>query len=305
MKVRLFWVVAWVLSFVACGGTSSVQPPPPEPPGIARVVLLTDKGVVFTGKALPGQKLVAQVIDSAGHVVPPSDTSVKLTAQASPGWTVKADTVIAPATEGYGNVTITATRADPSSAVSDGAVVAATFDLSLLKLTGSSIMCRVDVAAYLADAGGDWAHYQGPKSPPTPTRPQGDFVDSLHLDGITIDSVNYAGSGDWRLTAGDWNLFGLAYWHLTTKTYYLMNPPDNVFTFSGSADGVDGALTLVKQVPDSFTVSALGDTKGTVSYATGRKGLVPSYTFDGALFCSVANDAAHPGPTDQITLTAK
>src|SRR5207247_330512 len=80
-----------------------------------------------------------------------------LTAVASPGWTVKGDTVIAPNSEGFGTVRIVATRRAPSptagllaasaapvdSAISDSVTLAATVNLDTLHLVGTPLMCRV------------------------------------------------------------------------------------------------------------------------------------------------------------------
>lgn len=153
MKVRFFWVVAWVLSFVACGGTSSVQPPPPPAPGIARVELVSDKGTIFQGHAVPGQAFVARVMDSAGNIV----TDATLTAVASPGWTVRGDTVIAPQAEGTGTMRIVATRKAPQataaygvalaaapvdSAISPAIAVASIVNLDTVRLHGTMTTCR-------------------------------------------------------------------------------------------------------------------------------------------------------------------
>lgn len=127
--LRKFLLTSWLLGVVAASCTGAARnitapppPPPPDsqpdttpkaPPGIAKVVLVTDTGTVFTGQVIPGQTLIAAVIDSAGDTV--HDATISL-ATSSPGWTVHGDTVVAPTAEGVGTVTVTATRTDPSQA---------------------------------------------------------------------------------------------------------------------------------------------------------------------------------------------
>src|SRR5258708_6731084 len=109
---RLSLILVAALLAAACSNSPGVTNVVPPPPGIARVVLVSDSGTTFTGRAIPGQRFVAQVLDSAGKPV----TNATLSFQTSAGWTLKGDTVIAPASEGVGTVKVTASRLDPSSA---------------------------------------------------------------------------------------------------------------------------------------------------------------------------------------------
>ena len=86
----------------ACGGSSSG----PGQPGVAEVILVTNDVTVFTGQVVPSGQIVSVVLDSTG--TPITDATVSL--QAPPGWTVHHDTLIAPAAEGTGTVTVTASR---------------------------------------------------------------------------------------------------------------------------------------------------------------------------------------------------
>jgi len=93
-------VVFGAIVLAACGGESSG----PKLPGVDHVVLVTDGASVFTGQVIPSQQLVYLVIDSTGTAI----SNATITLQASPGWTVHHDTLIAPASEDTGTVTVIA-----------------------------------------------------------------------------------------------------------------------------------------------------------------------------------------------------
>ena len=95
---------AAVLLLAGCGGGTSA----PGPPNIVDMILVTSDATVFTGQTIPSDQIVVEVLDTAGAVVP----DATITLQAPAGWTVHHDTLIAPATEGTGTVTVRATRAN-------------------------------------------------------------------------------------------------------------------------------------------------------------------------------------------------
>ena len=84
----------------ACGDGSSG----PKLPGVDHVVLVAGAVTVFTGQVIPSQQLIFVVIDSTGTAI--SNATISL--QASPGWAVRHDTLVAPASEDTGTVTVTA-----------------------------------------------------------------------------------------------------------------------------------------------------------------------------------------------------
>ncbi len=173
-------VLLAALGAAACG--SSVAGP--SRPGLAQVQLRGTSGQVFTGSVVPGQLLVAQVLDSAGDVV----SNAMLSLAAPPGWTVRGDTLVAPTREALGTVTVTATAADPSSA-SSALSLGSVFNLDSLGLVFDTVRC--DSALYYANDSGAVR-----------------LADSLAI-ALTVDSVwNYDPrfpapdifSGDWHPT---------------------------------------------------------------------------------------------------------
>ena len=101
--------VALGLFFLAaCGGGTSSGP---QLPGVDHILLVMDAGTVFTGQVIPSDQLVSLVIDSTGTAI--SNATISL--HASPGWTVRHDTLIAPASEDTGRVTVTASLGQSSA----------------------------------------------------------------------------------------------------------------------------------------------------------------------------------------------
>ena len=85
----------------ACGGDKASGP---KLPGVSDIVLIAGAVTVFTGQVIPSKQLVFVVIDCTN--TPISNAIISL--RASPGWTVRHDTLIAPASEDTGTVTATA-----------------------------------------------------------------------------------------------------------------------------------------------------------------------------------------------------
>ena len=241
---RLVSLVVLMLLAACTTSTSSVQPPPR--PGIAAVRLVTDSGTMFTGHALPAQRLVAQIVDSAGNTV----TGAVLSLAASPGWTVRSDTLIAPTTEATGTVRVTASEGDLSSAT-DSLVVAAVFDLTKLRFVLRPFACHWYPNLVLNDSVG--------------------ALDSTRY-WLRVDSVTYsAGYGpvatNWGLNSFAW-LYAdsvIAYHGLATATY--RNQKNNV-----------DHLVLDRQVPDTIGVLQYL-TYRFGPYPSVRSGVLPTYVF--------------------------
>jgi hypothetical protein len=247
---------------------------PTKPPGIASITLVTSTGTVFTGRALPGQRLVAQVLDSAGHAV----TDAVITASASPGWTVRGDTVIAPLTEGTGTVRLTATRLDPSSATSSPLTIAGVIDLRTLHLSGT-VLCRYLPRVVMGGPDGLT------------------FIDSIGY-AYQIDSVHYVGdtSSYAGYLLGHYGGVGTL-WISGSQVQYLVTGATYV------RPGVQ-VVPLDAQVPDTLVFrSRLGTTDST-RWRTVRTGTtaLPAYPLtDGRLFCTEDSGLTSASPT---TITA-
>lgn len=243
--------------FTACANSPTA--PSPKPPGIASITLVTSTGTVFTGRALPGQRLVAQVLDSAGHAV----TDAVLTASASPGWTVRGDTVIAPLTEGMGIVRLTATRTDPSSATSSPLTIAGVIDLRTLHLSGT-VLCRYLPRSLMGGPDGLT------------------FIDSVAY-AYQIDSVHYV--GDTSSYAG--YLLG----HYGGVGTLWLSGPTTQYLVTGATYTVLGGHSLVSldaQVPDTL-VFRTGDIQAPTRWRTANAGTatLPVYPLaDGRAFCT-------------------
>jgi hypothetical protein len=247
---------------------------PQAPPGIASVTLVTSTGTVFTGRALPGQRLVAQVLDSAGHAV----TDAILTATASPGWTVHGDTVIAPSTEGPGTIRITASRTDPSSATSSPLTVAGVIDLRTLHLNGT-VMCHYAPNVVMGGPNGTT------------------FLDSIGY-AYQIDSVHYV--GDTSSYAG----YLLGHYG-GVGTLWTSGPHTQYLTPGGTYTTTSGYLVLAldAQVPDTLVFRPTGSITDTTRWRAVRTGTtVPAYPLaDGRMLCDQDAGLTSASPT---TITA-
>jgi len=107
MKHRNIVGAVLAVLLTACSGGSSG----PKVPGVDQILLIETDATVFTGQVIPSQQIVSLVIDSTGTAI----SNATITLQASPGWTVRHDTLIAPATEGTGTVTVTASLGHSSA----------------------------------------------------------------------------------------------------------------------------------------------------------------------------------------------
>ena len=212
-----------VLVLAACSGATAPKPRS----GIARVVLIADSGTAFTGSVIPGPRLLAQVLDSAGHPT----TYDRLSVTAPAGWVVRGDTIIAPATEAIGTVRVTATRSDSSSAV-DSIAIVAVLDLRKLGLTYTQ-SCKV----VFGRASNGSVYY----------------ADSV-TERATADSVVYKGLGQPPLAAIRPELVAAVYMTGTQEMWGRRQDSTSVDTMLAYGD----VAAIRRQVPDTLTI-AFGD----------------------------------------------
>jgi hypothetical protein len=238
------------------------------------------------GRALPGVRLVARVLDSAGQIV----TDVTLSLNASPGWTVRGDTVVAPLTEGKGAVRVTATRrpapgsapayssaiamdSATSAAVSVGSVI----NLDTLRLTATSLMCRVGMQTVVNnDSVGR--------------------VDSMRYVSPIVDSVLYQSTSP---TGG--YLIGAYGW----AGQFWLSADEIVYGQAASARYIhqQWMVPMTKQIPDTLVLGLEGDGLPGKVRAVKRGGLLrPSYSIPGLPFCQTY---VRGMTSDSITFTAK
>src|SRR5256886_8745848 len=217
MRRPIVFLTALILA--ACSGATAPKPPS----GIARVVLVADSATVFTGSVIPGQRLLAQVLDSAGH--PTTYDGLILTAPA--GWLVRGDTIIAPTTETIGSVRVTATRGDPSSAVDSMAIVGV-LDLRKLGLTYTQT-CKL--AFGRASSGSVY------------------YPDSV-TERATAESVVYEGLGQPPLAAIHPELVAAVYMTGTGEMWGRrqdLTPVDTMLAYAG-------VVPISRQVPDTLMI---------------------------------------------------
>ncbi len=224
--MRRLSLVLLVALVAACAGSTAA--PKVEPPGIARVVLVSTVGTIFTGQALPGQRLVAQVLDSAGQAT----TYDSLVLIASPGWTVRGDTLIAPNTPGVGGVRVKAVRIDPSSAVSDQVAIANVTDIRTARkaLDSTGVVCH-----YVAGNPQSYSDVYGP-------------IDSVAFDRQVVDSAGYGADSTHpgvTYLVGTYGLAGGLYLSARVTTYYR----DTATTTTATA-----ILPIRREVPDSLYI---------------------------------------------------
>jgi hypothetical protein len=183
-------IIALLALVSACGGHANVTgPPPPPPPGIAQVVLVSPLWQMFTRQAVPGQVFIARVLDSAGAPVPANRYT--LTVQASGGWTVRGDTVIAPARETIGAVALTASAPAPQSAAVSTVSVVGVFNLRLLGLVLTPIRCGASNFQVLDSISGQLVRADSALLSPV--------VDSTRLfSGVTPNDTVSIFSADWH-----------------------------------------------------------------------------------------------------------
>lgn len=270
-----------VLMCVACDKTVS---PPPPPAGIATVQLVADSGTIFMGKALPGARLVAHVLDSAGYEVP----DVVLSLTASPGWTIHGDTVIAPLTEGRGSVQVTAKRrvsvaasapinapaVAMDSVTSDAVSLGTVVNLDSLQLTATSFTCRVGSQTVV-------------------TNDSVGIVDSLQYVTPVVDSVLYESdspTGGYLIGAYGW---AGQFWLSADLVVYG-------HTSSAHYVGQRWFVPMTKQIPDTLTLGLTGN--GLPGKVTAiREGSPASYTTSALPFCQTF---VRGMTADSITFTA-
>ena len=96
-------VSAVLLSLLSGCGSSSSGPGQAD---LSDLILVTSDATVLTGQIIPSQDIIVLVLDATN--TPVSDATITL--QAPAGWTVHHDTLVAPAAEGTGSITVTASR---------------------------------------------------------------------------------------------------------------------------------------------------------------------------------------------------
>ena len=217
MRRPIVFLTALVLA--ACSGATAPKPPS----GIARVVLVADSVTVFTGSAILGQRLLAQVLDSAGQ--PTTYDGLIVTAPA--GWLVRGDSIIAPTTETIGFVRVTATRGDLSSAVDSMAIVGV-LDLREVGLTYTQT-CKVVFGR--------------------PSYGSVYYPDSV-TERATAESVVYAGLGQPPLAAIHPELVAAVYMTGTEEMWGRRQDSTSVDTMLAYGDVAE----IRRQVPDTLTI---------------------------------------------------
>ena len=229
---------ATMAALTACGGDSSPVEPPPDGPVVARIELVTDSALLFTGASYDGRTLV-RAYDAAGHLLP----DAHLDYDVPDGWTVRGDTIVAPAAESEGHIVITPARASVgrslgvSAQVSDGDGASATMEVT----------AAVDLRAYNWMAWWSCSQRPGDDTQMTPDDPH-IWYDSLDAGPMAVDSVVYPGDGSWIPNFG-----GVAQVWLTgeARLYRSDGKTDTVFA-SHQVTEID------RQAPDSLILREAG-----------------------------------------------
>lgn len=99
---------ALVAAVAACARDNPAAPPPPPAPlpPVTRVEVKADTVLLFTGSKTPAKAFVVTAYDSTGAVVADPVLSIAVPY----GWTVRGDTIVAPAFESVGKIKVSARR---------------------------------------------------------------------------------------------------------------------------------------------------------------------------------------------------
>lgn len=273
----------------ACGGADSITKPPTPPKGpvVARIVYRTPDAYLFTGKAVPVSALVT-AYDSAGHELPSSTLTIAL----SSGWTVRGDSVVAPAHEVAGGLL----KAYPAT-VRSSAVVAASglapdtprFSTSGTAPDSTALTAMLDMRAFAWAATFRCAVRPGDRAAMTD---DAIYMDSLEYH-VHADTVAYPGDGNY---VPQWSGEAQISWS-GTATEWLRNGETR------DSVPVTIVLPLRGQAPDSLVFDPMQGAGG-MGYAAVVRPDTSSYVYRGPSMCNPGLWLGVNGPTT-VTGTKK
>lgn len=263
MRARLFSLLTLIGLVVACDSGGPTPPPAPVPQP-ALVQLKANDILVFAGQRISLQTLVLRVTDLQGRPL----TDYTLAAQLPAGWTVRGDTVVAPATEAVARLKVTATYL-PGATLALGA--SPHFDSHATDSTDTAtVTSGVDLKARqwrvsytCADSGiAGGVMYDVTR------------IDSLRVDELPVDSVIYASDSSWVPQFG-----GVAQLYYSGLATFWLEDGRTV------VDSIRGRQEIQRQAPDSLVTEVReGKAEGALLKVTPGT-LQQLLRYEGADFC--------------------
>lgn len=233
MRVRLFSLLILIGLVLACD-SGGPTPPPPQIPQPARVQLKANDVLVFAGQRVALRDLVWRVTDQQGRDL----TEYTLTAHLPAGWSIRNDTVQAPATETKVSLRVTATHLPTSTNRSAGPLFSShtapadTTDTATVT-SGVDLKARQWEVSYFCATRARVALHDHR------------YVDSMRVENASIDSVVYATDSSWIPQFG-----GVAQiWYSGTVRRWLEDGSEVTATISPHQE-------ILRQAPDTIVAGS-------------------------------------------------